>query len=341
TVDLDGETYWGDATYISLERNGRRWNFDMDYYGISPTFRTDDGFNTRNDYRSISVWTGLWNRPNKKWITNWEPSISFGRNWKYDAKLDVTKYDRGAFDEWFRTEVYLETRMQTEISMNYLNSQENFFGENFPGISRFNFYINSKFSEIAGIGFSLNTGTSIWRNRDNPDLGYNKNYEIWGTFKPTERLIITPSFYRSIMDRRNSYFEDINHAGEPENIFDASVLYTKMTYQFSRKLHLRLIVQYFNSDSYSFEEVEEINGSDTTLVKKHIVDNFKNISIEPLLTYKINAFTKFYVGMSSNYDYVYPDSNPNMSERINHLSDPEYSLSNRQFFAKFQYLFRM
>ncbi len=51
------------------------------------------------------------------------------------------------------------------------------------------------------------------------------------------------------------------------------------------------------------------------------------LSIEPLLTYRLNPFSMFYIGSNQAFrDYGAPDG-------MTHTS--------RQYFAKFQYLFRM
>jgi hypothetical protein len=58
-------------------------------------------------------------------------------------------------------------------------------------------------------------------------------------------------------------------------------------------------------------------------------DDFdKNLSVEPLLSYKINPFTIFYVGSSHGYhDYDIPDR--------------QLTNTRQQFFLKFQYLFQV
>ncbi len=321
TVDLDGEKYWGDATYLSLERNGRTWNMDIDFWQISPTFRTDAGFSRSNDYRTLNMWTGMYFRPNKKWLINWEPSFSFGRKWNYDGKVDLFSYGESAFDEWVSTNLFFDLRWQSSVSINYVNSQERFFGKNFPGISRLTLELNSRFSEIFGGGIQYKEGTSIWRDQTDPDLGYIRELVMFATLKPSERLIIAPTFIKSKMDRRNSYFDNPLHTGENKNIFDANILRTKLTYQFNRNLFVRVVLQYID---------QEVLG-----------DENREVSFEPLVSYKINAFSKFFIGMASGYTYVTPDLNSDISKRLNNLTGPEYSLSNRTLFAKFQYLFRM
>jgi len=39
TVAFDGESYIGHSIYTGLERSARFWNFDVDFFATSPTFR--------------------------------------------------------------------------------------------------------------------------------------------------------------------------------------------------------------------------------------------------------------------------------------------------------------
>ena len=65
-------------------------------------------------------------------------------------------------------------------------------------------------------------------------------------------------------------------------------------------------------------------------------DDFeRQVDLEPLVTYKLNPFTKFYVGMNSSYHSFNRDDYPILT------SETEWKLNSRQFFAKLQYLFRI
>ena len=86
-----------------------------------------------------------------------------------------------------------------------------------------------------------------------------------------------------------------------EELFSGYIYRGRMNYQFTRELYLRLIVQYN--------------------------DFSQNLSIEPLLSYELNPFSIFYIGSGHNYGEI---------------GDPsEFTQTSRQFFLKFQYLFRM
>ena len=60
-------------------------------------------------------------------------------------------------------------------------------------------------------------------------------------------------------------------------------------------------------------------------------DSFdKRFDIDPLFSYKWNPFTIFYIG--STHDLLDYGPSPNRSR---------FAVSQRQFFAKFQYLFKL
>ena len=96
-------------------------------------------------------------------------------------------------------------------------------------------------------------------------------------------------------------FSTLKRQDNDVELFKGFIYRSRINYQFTRELFLRLILQYNDFD-----------------------DNF---DIDPLLSYKLNPFTIFYIG--STYDYTDVDDSNNLT------------LSSRQFFMKFQYLFRM
>jgi hypothetical protein len=64
-------------------------------------------------------------------------------------------------------------------------------------------------------------------------------------------------------------------------------------------------------------------------------DDFdKDLSVEQLLTFRLNPLTVFYVGATSNYRYY-------ESEPGSRLTESEWEATSRQFFFKMQYLFQM
>jgi hypothetical protein len=308
TVALDGESFSGDAAYISFERSARTWNADLDYWEYSPTFRTDNGFTTRNDYRQVSFWTGLFFRPNKEWLVNWEPSIGIGRIWNHSGRVhfDLASFGGSAKDEWVRPNLYFRLKNQTDVNVQYLNSRERFGGQVFEGISIGTVNIDSRFSELLSGGLRYSIGRTIYRDLDAPELAFGRDFSAYFNFKPTQRVFIQPDFDYSRLDHQDGYLK-ANPEAE-RTIFEGFILRNRLTYQFSRELYLRLIVQY---DEFS-----------------------DRVDFEPLITYQINPFTVFYTGVTSAYHF-YDDND------YDGLRNSRWELTSRRFFAKLQYLFRV
>ncbi|MBD3332309.1 hypothetical protein GF356_05630 [candidate division GN15 bacterium] len=281
---FDGESYWGHAGYLSLERGGRHWNFDIDYFEYSPTFRADNGFISRNDQRSLDIWTGLIFRPNREVLLTYEPQLSVGRIWEHDGQFR---------DEWLRPSIWIELVGQTNLYMHYLISEEKFGGRLIKGISRFNMDVNTAFTQVIRGGFYYGEGRTLYRDFDDPRLGYSRDFGFWLEFKPWQRLVINPRVNYARMDERES----------SEEIYEGYIVRSRFNYQFTRSLFVRLIVQYN--------------------------DFGKDLSFEPLLTYRINPFSLFYIGSTQNY---YAD-----------LAEQEIPTTRQaqHYFAKFQYLFRI
>jgi hypothetical protein len=94
--------------------------------------------------------------------------------------------------------------------------------------------------------------------------------------------------------------------GRDENFFDGYVMRSKLSLQMTRELSLRLVLQY---------------------------DNFRDTwEADPLLTYQLNPFSLFYAGSTRDYRLYGVNDNP---------EETSWQLSDRQYFLKFQYLFKV
>ncbi len=284
TVEQDGESFWGQAGYVSVERQARTWRWDVDYWVTSPTFRADNGFVFQNNSHRAVAWSALSFRPDTQWFDQIFPNISAGRVWNFDG---IRK------DEWLRPEIYVQFKGQTDLWTAFLWSEENFGGVELKGIRRWQGGANSRFSEIIQGGVFAQVGKLVARQQR--VLGDVVGVELWSEIKPMSRLVIEPTF-------------DYLKLDDPDGneLFSGYILRTRTSYQFTRELFLRLVVQY---------------------------DDFgRRFDIDPLLTYKINPFTMFFVGSTHDIRRIGDHNN----------SIPfEYTQTERQFFAKFQYLFQI
>jgi hypothetical protein len=82
--------------------------------------------------------------------------------------------------------------------------------------------------------------------------------------------------------------------------FDGYILRSVAAYQFTTEIFVRGIVQYNSFD--------------------------KSCSVYPLFSYKLNAFTTFYAGLTNDY--------------LDYGKDTGFATTARQFFLKLQYLLR-
>jgi hypothetical protein len=192
-------------------------------------------------------------------------------------------------DEWFRPAVNVQMAGQTRVMLAYIFSNELFRGKEFPGIRRLQMEVNSDFSNAVGLGFWFSPGRFIARRLADPVLGRGMEFNMWATIKPTEQFNVQPEFR----------YSKLSYPDGGPTIFDVWVARARFNFQFTRELSLRMVLQYAADD--------------------------RSYSVEPLLTYKINPFTVFYLGST----HALQDYDPN-AEGI--------TLQQQQFFAKLQYL---
>ena len=290
TAAFDGETFSGWGQYTSLERSARHWNFDIDYWASSPTFRADNGFETRNDFRQLIGFTELNLYPEIDWLDRFTADVRAARIWNFDG---VRK------DDFIQPTLEFTLKRQTFMEFGHLWGRERFADIDFGGIRRWFLFLESNFSEPVKAGFFVEQGRRISRNSDPPQLGTGTDVEVFGTIRPFQRLTIEPSLV----------YANLRTVEGDDEIFDGYILRTRTTFNFSRELFLRLVLQYDDFD-----------------------DRF---DVEPLLTYKINPFTQFYIGSSQ----VFRSFEEPLDDRGDRRDD--FVQTGRQFFAKLQYLFRL
>ena len=210
-------------------------------------------------------------------------------------------YDGEFKDTWVMPQMWFRFKKQTFLWSGYLWSEERFAGTLIEGIARWSFDVDSNFSKYLSAGFYGNLGHSVVRDRDNPRLGDEWSYGAYLQMKPISQLRCDVTY--------DSY--QLDELDNGARIFDTFVSRAKLTYQFTNKLFLRVIGEY--------------------------VDDTESVSLDPLLSYKINPFTVFFLGSSHGFDNYEDDPTTTPIE----IAQPGYKQTERLFFVKFQYLFRV
>jgi hypothetical protein len=164
---------------------------------------------------------------------------------------------------------------------------ERFGGIWFTGINRFFFEVNSRPLNEISLSAYGQFGKFIHRS-DSPTLGKGHNLGASITVKPGSQWNISFSYDRArLADRKSG-----------ELFYDGNIYRAVMIYQYSSEIFFRTILQY---DSFG-----------------------RGIQLYPLFSYKLNAFTTFYAGATSNYR--------------NYGDEMGMTNTDQQYFVKVQYL---
>lgn len=287
-IKFDGEKYSGIGGYVSFVKSARNLNFNVSYYDTPPETRRDLGYVGSVNWRELNFWSGYYIYPEKSFFLKIQPQLSGG----IDYRHNTGKY----YQAWLIPQIYVLMNHRLDFSWGMLAvNNEEYKGVFHKNVQRgwINFSINTS-NKIYG-GSYIELGKYIVRFKTPSFVGFGYMTELWCTMNPTPRLSIENDYtYSELSSRRGG-----------EKLYAGYVFRNKTSYQFSKNLFLRLIVQY---DSFS-----------------------KRLDIDPLFSYKWNPFTIFYIGSTHIlYDY-----------RSGDLGGSKLVEASRQFFAKFQYLFRI
>jgi len=285
TIAFDGESFTGTALITQFSRNTRHWNFNWSYNQISPTYRTQTGYDPINNHRTTSLWSNYNIYPGQTSIfERISPSIYMFQRWNFDGTRRGESYYAN-----FNTSIRYA---QTNFGFGYGLESEVWNGEEFNDMWSINFDVGSRFNSQIGAYISISQGINIARY----DMVKGKQTNLYASinFKPVDRLIIEPTVNYARSSNKDT----------GEELYSGYIARTRIRYQASRALSFRLVLQY-NDFNESWD-------------------------IDPLMTYRLNSFTVFYLGTTYDYNKLY----------YNVDNIDKWKLSSRQFFMKLQYLFR-
>jgi len=202
----------------------------------------------------------------------------------------VWNYDGIIKNNGLAPQILFKMRGQTTLFLRAARGPELFKGIQFNDQQHVFAEVTTQLSNLIQGGYWIEKRRTLARFKDPVISADQLRWAMNGTIKPTERLVI------------ESELEKLNLKELSGNeLINGFVFRTRTEYQISRELIFRFVVQYN--------------------------DFSKRLNFEPLLTYKINPFSVFFIG-----------STHNSSESV--LTD-NFMQSERQFFMKFQYLFRI
>ena len=303
-----GRSESGTGFDFQVNRAGREFTTHIHYFDFSPDFETQLGFVRRIDIREIhqNLEYRFW--PEGKRLISWGPELFWRWNWDHrGTRLDLS----------VRPELSWELRGQTRVGVFYNHGRERLRPEDSAGLDRtvdfsrqslgafFSTQLvqtvqgNVRVSRGTGVNFEPPAG-------EEPEQATETNASLGLTLRPTDRLRWDNTYLLTRLSER----------GGGERIFRNQILRTRLSYQFTRRLTLRAIAQYEDTD---------VDPARTSLTP------VENLSGDLLLTYLVNPWTAVHAG------YIRQD--------LELVDDPAVApmlLRNdvRQVFVKFSYLIR-
>jgi hypothetical protein len=229
TAAFDGETYWGYAYYACIARSSRDWGADLGYLERSPTFRAANGFEPRNDQRSLRISGYYTYRTEESPIfESINPEFTAGREWNFDQ---VQK------EEFYCISLAANLRVaQTHVHAHYRGRSERLGGEQFNNLGMWHICSSHILNDKLSLGGYFNYGREIARS--DMAIGRELTHGLWLDLRPIDRLLIE-NWY----DRARS--RDVDSAAE---FYEGYIARSRISLQILRELSLRLVVQYNDFD---------------------------------------------------------------------------------------------
>lgn len=247
---LDGQFKFNDRWFLSFQAIGSKTRFgdqttttfapamylDFSYfskhlsvgaYGLSihPDFEASSGYVNRTDYRSVGTYLGYRIYPEKKNLQQIGFRLNFGRRFGYA--------DEVMQDQWVRASAQIRLSEFSQVDLEYSNQMERYGGMDFY---RNSFEIQTQLMLLSWVTLAaaFETGESIYYDPDDPFKGYSNVYAIMAIFKPSRRIRLGVDFMKQ------TFWEKWGG----EQVYDFNVVRTRTTYQLSKSLSVRGIVDY-------------------------------------------------------------------------------------------------
>ncbi len=322
-----GNALWTDASY-----SGRHFAFSANYNDFSPNFCTELGFVNRIDIRQNNAFGGYFWRPEKNKIVDFGPIASETVDWDH----------KGVLQDWQAALGFqLDLTKQTTISVNRGEALERFDGIDFRKHSTSFLAATQPYKWISfSARYTQGIGENFFPAVQQPPsppllpfLGNTKRVTFGFTLRPSSRFRLDETLIYYRLGTRPGTLAPPFTAGQ--SVFNNYLNRTKLNYQFTKELSLRLILDYNATlaNSQLFDVQRSLGGSDDP--NGPFVPT-KQFTTDVLFTYLLHPGTAVYVGYNNGYtDLTLRGAPPS----VNAQGSPNNSTS-RLFFVKLSYLLR-
>ena len=262
TAAFDGESFYGSAFITQFRRNARSWNFFVDYNQVSPSYRTEIGFDPVMDYRNLTIYHSYNIYPQNSIFERLTPQAYAFRRWSFDS---VKKIEENALGIECQLKV-----AQTHLDVIFDQTNEFWGGVQFDHLWAINTDLSGWISDRLGCDFEFSQGVGIARYRLVKGNVTSMNVSLY--LKPVDRLTIEP---------------DLNYS-KSTNIDTKEVLYkgyitrTRVKFQANRELSFRLVVQYDDFDqAWEVDPLLTYRVSSFSVLYAGSTYNYANLIIDP------------------------------------------------------------
>jgi len=291
---FNSSRYFGDTEY-NAGFNGESYSGSVLQVELNHSDRLYNFELSYSDYSpTFQTYDGLFTLINSRQVSMGHGFVFYPQNSILD-KISISMQGALRFnysglkkEQFASPNLTLTFKGQTSVNLSYLLvNDENFFGADLKGVNRAQFSISTR--PINEIYFYLSGSVGDFIRRSaTPTVGKGHSLSVQLQLKPTSKFDITFSYSRSRLDNKET--GSIYYDG---NIYRGTAIY-----QFTSQIFFRTILQY-NTFSQTFQ-------------------------VYPLFSYKLNAFTTFFAGATSNYH--------------NYGDDYGFQNTDQQYFIKMQYL---
>jgi hypothetical protein len=314
---LNGTHSGGDAYNVDLNRGSRNVFYDLQYIDRSEGFASDLGFIPRVNIRQLNQFVMRRFHPKSKILLSWGPNLFMTGDFDHRNVQQDWRVNPGLNMEFARS---------TFLGINHAEAFERFNNINFRRQDT-GFYFHSEYFKRALVDMGFAKGSRT--NYDPPSglaafRGNGSELNATLTFRPVSRLKIDEIYYLTRLYTRADSFLGVAAppVAHPSAVFVNHLIRSRLNYQFTRELSLRMIFDY----NATLQNPGLIN-----------LDRQKRFTGDILLTYLIHPGTAFYLGYTDQLENL--GLLPGPPAALTRLSFPS-TTTGRQFFAKVSYLFR-
>ena len=321
----------GNSLWLNTSYTGRHFTFFTNYNDFSPNFCTELGFVNRIDLRQNNTYAGYFWRPQESKIVDYGGSVSETVDWNHAGILQDWSVGLG---------LQLDLTKQTTFNISRGEAYELFDAIGFRKHST-SFLVATQpykwisFSArfVSGIGENF-----VPANVLPPFLGNVKRLTLGFTLRPSSRFRLDETLIYYRLGTRAGSTPPLFTPGQ--SIFNNYLNRTKLNYQFTKELSLRLILDYNATiaNTNLFDVQRSLGGSDSPGAFKAPTKQF---TTDLLLTYLLHPGTAVYVGYNNGFTNLsLQPVVPPATLPLVQVQGAANNTTNRLFFVKVSYLLR-